>query len=251
MLSHNQAKHVQSLKLAKFRKLHGQFIAEGVKLAGELLESGMEVQQVFALESWIEAHEGALKAKSIPYQPVKETELARISQMTTPNEVLMLVKVPQRPAGEMPAGDIILFLDRIQDPGNMGTILRTADWFGIKDIVCSPGCADVYGPKVVQSTMGSISRVRVTEREPEEFLKAAGRNATVYGTMMEGENIFRAELKTPAIVVIGNESQGISENLMPFIQQKIGIPSWSNQAESLNAAIATAIVCAEFRRKTE
>jgi TrmH family RNA methyltransferase len=249
MLSHNQAKHVQSLKHAKFRKLHGQFIAEGVKLAEELLAGDMEIQQVYALEGWLEKHEGALREKNIPFQPVREAELSRISQLTTPNEVLVLVKIPDVDRDVISTEDITLLLDRIQDPGNMGTILRTADWFGIKDIICSPGCADVYNPKVVQSTMGSITRVRVTEREPQAFLTKAGDRAAVYGAMMEGENIFHAKLKTPAIIVIGNESQGISGELIPLISHQIGIPGWSDKAESLNAAVAAGIVLAEFRRR--
>jgi TrmH family RNA methyltransferase len=248
MLSHNQAKHIRSLKLAKFRKANGQFIAEGVKLAEELIQSKFEVLEVFALEPWIEKNREKLHTKNISIHPVKESELSRISLLSTPNEVLLVVKM-QGEEKEISISDITLYLDRIQDPGNMGTIIRTADWFGINDVVCSPGCADIYNPKVVQSTMGSIARVKVIEKEPVEFFEKLGKGAHVFGTMMEGEDIFQAELNIPAIVVIGNESQGISQQLTPFISKNLRIPGWSDKAESLNASVATGVVLAEFRRR--
>jgi TrmH family RNA methyltransferase len=249
MLSHNQAKHIRSLKLAKYRKLHGQFIAEGIKLAEELLESDFEVQQLFGVADWIERNQEKLSQLNVPVHQISDKELARVSLLSTPNEVLLLVKIPEEEDEIIPK-DLMLYLDRIQDPGNLGAILRTADWFGIQTIICSPGCADLYNPKVVQSTMGSITRVRVMEREPQDFLKKVGKSVAVYGTMKEGENIYGSELKVPALILIGNESQGISDKLIPLINNKIGIPGRSDKAESLNAAVATGIILSEFRRRT-
>lgn len=249
MLTRNQIRHIQSLRHAKSRSEHGQFVAEGVKLAAELLDSPLRVLEVFALKDWLTHHEEQLSAKGIPFQEIHEGELGKISHLVTPNEVVLLVKLPDSPADDLLSTDIILFLDRIQDPGNMGTILRTADWFGIRDIVCSPGCADVFSPKVVQASMGSITRVRVLEKEPEGFLATAGNGAVIYGAMADGESIYEMALETPAIIVIGNESQGISEAMKPFIHCRVGIPRYGDQAESLNAAVATGIVLAEFRRR--
>jgi TrmH family RNA methyltransferase len=249
MLSRNQTKHVQSLRLPKFRRLHGQFVAEGVKLAEELLESQYEILEIFALDSWLKINENILSRRKIRHQEINERELARISQLVTPNEVLMLVRIPDDRSGEISMTDLALFLDRIQDPGNLGTIIRTADWFGIGTIVCSPGCADLYNPKVIQSTMGSFTRVQVTERDSTEFLAMAGEKATIYGTMAGGENIYDAALDLPAVLVIGNESQGVSEELFPLLHRRIGIPRRSEKAESLNAAVAAAIICSEFRRR--
>lgn len=249
MLSHNQAKHIQSLKQPKFRREHGQFVAEGVKLAEELLGSSFRIAEVYALAAWLKKNEPLLVQKRIRFQEVDEIELTRISQLVTPNEVLMLVEIPEETQDDLPLPDLALFLDRIQDPGNLGTIIRTADWFGIELVVCSPGCADLYNPKVIQSTMGSITRVKVVERDGQEFLAKVSGQAVVYGAMAGGKDIYKLEAGFPAVVVIGNESQGISQELLPLISEQIGIPRRSGKAESLNAAVATAVICSEFRRK--
>jgi RNA methyltransferase, TrmH family len=249
MLSRNQAKHIQSLKLPKFRREHGQFVAEGVKLAEEMLESSFRIAEVFCMESWLKKNEAALVRKGIRFQEVDETELERISQMVTPNEVLMVVEIPEEQQDDLHLPDLTLFLDQIQDPGNLGTIIRTADWFGIGLVVCSPGCADLYNPKVIQSTMGSITRVKVVECDGQEFLARASVQAVVYGAVAGGQDIYQLEVSFPAVVVIGNESQGISKDLFPLINEQIGIPRFSAKAESLNAAVATAVICSEFRRK--
>jgi TrmH family RNA methyltransferase len=249
MLSRNQAKHIHSLKLPKFRQEHGQFVAEGLKLAEELLESNYKISEVFALAPWLEKHESALIRKGIRFFEVDEIELGKISQLVTPNEVLMLVEIPDEPGDELLLPDLTLFLDRIQDPGNLGTIIRTADWFGIGLVVCSSGCADIYNPKVIQSTMGSITRVKVVERNGNEFLSGQAGKAVVFGAVAGGKNVYGADLRFPAVVVIGNESKGISNDLLPLIGEQIGIPPFSGKAESLNAAVATAVICSEFRRR--
>ncbi len=249
MLSYNQAKHLHSLRLPKFRKAHRQFIAEGVKLADELLASSYSISSVYALAGWLTENEASLRDRNIVYQEINELELSRISQMVTPNEVVLVVNMPDDDGDDIPFDDLVLFLDRIQDPGNMGTIIRSADWFGIKEIVCSPGCADIYNRKVVQSSMGSITRVKVRERDSESFLKEASGHVTIYGAVLEGDNLYQQELRSPALLVIGNESQGIAKDLLPYIQHKTSIPGYSPKVESLNAAIATSIILSEFRRR--
>jgi TrmH family RNA methyltransferase len=220
-----------------------------VKLAEELLNSSYDVQEVYATGDWLEKKQEILNRRNIHYIQVSDRELARISQLSSPREVLLLVNIPEESSESIPSGDIILCLDQIQDPGNMGTIIRVADWFGISTVIASPGCADIYNQKVVQSTMGSITRVRVIEQEVENYLKTPTTEAVVYGAVIGGENIYDVEVNTPAIIIVGNESHGISPGLLPYVNERIGIPRWSKQAESLNAATATAIICSEFRRR--
>ena len=249
MLSNKQVKHIRSLSQQKFRLQSGEFIAEGVKLADELIESSFEISWIYALGSWLKDHELSLIKKRISYQEIDDRDLKRISQLVTPNEVLLVVKIPDQITDPFPIKDMALFLDHIQDPGNLGTIIRTADWFGIATVVCSPGCAELYNPKVIQATMGSFTRVRVIYRELKDFFDSARDSATIYGAIPGGENLFDMPLKTPAVVIIGNESRGISEDILPYVHYKAGIPRWSGKAESLNAAIAAAIICSEFRRR--
>jgi len=183
-------------------------------------------------------------------QQIKDEELKKISNLVTPNEVLAIIGYPD-PAVPSPEkyGKIILLLDRIQDPGNLGTIIRTADWFGIGHIFCSPDTVDVYNPKVVQATMGSICRVEVHYTDLREFLVSLDASWKKYGTVSDGENIYKADLEFPAAIVIGNESKGISETYFPLLTHRLGIPSRSNGAESLNASVAAGIICSEFCRR--
>jgi RNA methyltransferase, TrmH family len=250
MISKSQIKYLNSLKLGKFRDFNREFIAEGVKLVEDVLDNHLPVRKIYALESWIESHKQLFEHQAIAIEVVTEAELSRVSSLVTPNEVLALVGYPETgiPSPE-DLGKIILVLDRIQDPGNLGTIIRTADWFGIHDIFCSPDTADVYNPKVVQATMGSICRVGVHYTDLKQFLPGLGKNRHIYGTIPDAENIYGAELLFPAAIIIGNESKGISEELFPLIKHRIGIPSGPKGAESLNAAVAAGIVCSEFCRR--
>jgi len=254
MISKNQIQHIKSLTISKFRKMHGEFIAEGPKIIDELLNSSFKVKHVFALEEWINAY-GSVLQKDISIVKVSEKELDRISNLKNPNQVLAVVEMPTSKKPPKSINDLTLMLDNISDPGNMGTIIRTADWFGIKTIICSENCVDIYNPKVVQATMGSIFRVNIHYIDLEENLKKTPPGPNVYGTFQDGKNIYHTELDGKGIVVIGNESKGISANLHPFITEKISIPSYSainrQSAESLNASIASAIICAEFRRQSK
>jgi TrmH family RNA methyltransferase len=251
MLTKNLVKHLQSLRDRKSREEHREFLAEGVKLVDELLNSHFAVLKIFGTTAWIESHEDFLAGKENLVHEVSEDELKKISSLVTPNEVIAVVGIPDDllPEDEK-AGKLVLMLDRIQDPGNLGTIIRTADWFGIRHIFCSEDTADLYNPKVVQATMGSIFRVNVHYTGLGDLIKAMKGSRAIYGAFSDGENIYQIELKSPAVVLIGNESKGISRGLIPMITDKIGIPAVSKGAESLNASVATGILCSEFYRRS-
>jgi TrmH family RNA methyltransferase len=255
MLSRNQISFVNSLKQKKFREEHQLFIAEGAKIVPELFASEIQIKQLYATE-------GFLKSAQIPSGieciEVKSNELERISSLTTPNEVLAVCSIPQRKVdSSVYKGKLSLVLDDVKDPGNMGTIIRIADWFGIENIVCSPNSVDVYNPKVVQATMGSIARINIFYSPVSEFIDGQKQNNSlrVFGALLEGENIYSKTLPSEGLIVIGNESRGISAEVQQVLTDKISIPSFSHykqnsgEAESLNAAIATAIICSEFRRR--
>lgn len=259
MLTKKELQFVNSLKQKKHREEHGLFIAEGTKIVEELLASEVEVQQVFATQSFLEKN--AIN-RHIAVTEVKEAELERLSALTTPNETLAVCCIPKHTFDKATLnGKLTLVLDNIRDPGNLGTIIRIADWFGIDTIICSPETVDVYNPKVVQATMGSIARIKLHYMQLPllfEELKAVSETCPmlhVYGALLEGDTLYSKNVLNEGLIVIGNESKGISEQVLPYITDKISIPSFSHyksvsgEAESLNAAIATAIICSEFRRK--
>ncbi|MCF8296406.1 MAG: RNA methyltransferase [Saprospiraceae bacterium] len=251
MISINQIKYLNSLKQQKFRKANLEFIVEGEKNVNELLKSSWEISNLYALESWILENETILK--DIIVEPVSEKELERISLLKTPNKVLAVAKIQeQKLIIDKLFPGLILMLDNISDPGNLGTIIRIADWYGIKNIICSNQTVELYNPKVIQATMGSFTRVNVYYENLEDVLGKIPKKIPVYGSFMDGENIAKTKLDNNAIAIIGSESQGISQKLLPFINKKIAIPSYNNEAskaESLNASIATAIICHEFLRE--
>ena len=253
MLSKNQAKYLQSLHMGKFRDEYKVFPAEGVKLVNELLLSHFIIIEIFGLKDWFEKNKELVQAKKTVFQEITSDELKKISNLVTPNEVLAVVQYPElKVPDSSDLGELTLYLDQIQGPGNLGTIIRTADWFGIRNIFCSPGTADVYNPKVVQATMGSICRVNIQYLEPEKLKQHLDPSWKIYGTLPGSENIYNSELLYPAVIVIGNESKGISESTKSLLTHAIGIPSFAEGAESLNASVATGIVISEFcRRKTK
>ena len=247
MLSKNQLKLVRSLEMKKNRRHEGLFVAEGPKVVGDLLRAGFKARNVF---STVE-REGA--------QIVTEEELRRLSFLQHPQEVLAVMEIPDNSSlstSSLPfltKGRLALALDGVQDPGNVGTIVRIADWFGIDTIYCSPDTADVYGPKVVQATMGSLAHVHIFYIDLVELLSHV--EVPVYGTLLDGKNIYEEELSQEGIIVMGNEGNGISEPIRQLISRRLLIPNYhtsdENTAESLNVAIATAITCAEFKRRKE
>jgi RNA methyltransferase, TrmH family len=235
MLSKKMVKDIQSLGLKKHREETGMFVAEGPKVVGELLQviPGF-VETVYATEDWIQ---NTAPAGSVPVVPVSEAELERISQLQTPNKVVAVFRqLPaKRPIGE----SFTLYLDTLQDPGNFGTIIRIADWFGVKDIVCSRGCADLYNPKVIQSTMASIARVNTWHEEGEDWLEQ--QKAPVYAATLGGKPLSQFGKVAKGILLIGNESRGLSPELIKRATEQVTIPR-IGEAESLNAAVATGII---------
>lgn len=249
MLSASQIKHIRSLSQQKFRNMHSQFVIEGDKMVKELLNSDFRVEAIFATNDWLrdaEAHAGKQIFKTTAVSPA---ELSRISNLKTANRVLAVVHKPEVNMGKEIFDDLVLALDRIADPGNLGTIIRIADWFGIKHILCSHDTVEFYNPKVVQATMGSLFRVKVHYVDLAHTIKVLARDVPKYAAVLDGENIYKEELPQNAVILIGSESHGISEPVRKLIDHKVMIPAVDSGAESLNASVATAVICSEFRRK--
>jgi TrmH family RNA methyltransferase len=254
MLTNSQIKHINSLKHGKYRIAFNEFIAEGSKLVLDLINSPYRLKAVYATLQWIGVNKDILNQHGLEAGQVTSNELGRITALTTAPDVFAIFEISQRlPDPSDLYSDLVLVLDNIRDPGNLGTIIRTADWFGIKTILCSPHCVDLYNPKVIQATMGSIARVNVVYTDLKDVLREILPGTIVYGAMTDGEDILTTHLGNNGFIIIGNESNGISSDVLPFIDKKISIPSYSpdktNKAESLNAAIACAIICFEFRKR--
>lgn len=244
MLSKNEIKYIQSLGHKKRRDEERLFLMEGNKMVAELLAHyPSQIVRLYATETFFEQHPAAKKIQQ--HHIISEEELGRISQLQTPNQALALVHYFPEAAIELPSTEWTLALDGIRDPGNMGTIIRLADWFGIGTIICSPDCADIYNPKVVQATMGSIMRVTVVEKELAVFLK--DQQLPVVGAVLGGKELSSFEFPKAGILVIGNESNGIREEVISLLTEKLMIPRFG-EAESLNAAIATSIFLWELKR---
>lgn len=240
MLTKNQIKFISNLKNKKHRQESGLFVVEGIKGVREFLDSNYELEQVYTLEVL-----DFLNQKNKVTQ-ISEQELQKISTQITPNTCLGVFKMRQ--IKEVLIGGIQIALDGISDPGNLGTIIRLCDWFGVSDLICSENCVDVYNPKVVQASMGSLARVQVVYKNLLEFLPNV--KVPVYGTFLEGESIYKAKLPKDAFIVLGNEANGISQEVKSLITHFITIPRFGalQQTESLNVATATAITLSEFKR---
>jgi len=251
MFSKNNIKIINSLRKKKYRAIEQKFIAEGEKLVTEIINSNLEIIEVFATKEWIEKNDSL----SIKISQIETKDLKKISSLSTPNNVLAIVKIPDWnfKKNEI-ANSISIILDDIRDPGNLGTIIRIADWFGIENIFCSESSVDVFNSKVVQATMGAICRTKIHYIDIVTLLNDFSDldNFAVYGTFLEGKNIYSENLLDKGFIIMGNESNGISNNLLPLISKKLFIPSFPknvNTSESLNISVATAIVCSEFRRR--
>ena len=240
MVSKNQIKRITSLLQKKYRKQEQLFFVEGVKGVQELLDSNFELVELFTTNSELFSVD-----KSKVYA-ITASELQKISALTTPNTCLALFKIPSAVAFEEKG--LIVALDDVRDPGNLGTIIRLCDWFGIKTLYCSEESVDVYNPKVVQATMGSISRVNVVYGNLEHLLSET--KLPVFGTFMDGKNIYKEQLSSEGIIVMGNEANGISKPIENLISERIAIPRFGDlqATESLNVATATAIILSEFKR---
>lgn len=250
MLSKNKIKYIRSLELKKNRKEEQVFVAEGHKLVGDLL-GYFPCRLLIATSEWLQMHASVLADEIIE---VTQEELSRASLLKTPQEVLAVFEQPSYNFNpEVIRTTLCLALDDVQDPGNLGTIIRLADWFGIEHIFCSTGTADVFNPKTVQATMGALARVKVYYCSLPQLIGEV-KDAPVYGTFLDGNIIYAESLSANGLIVMGNEGKGVSPEVEKMINKRLYIPNYPQEretSESLNVAIATAVVCAEFRRREE
>ena len=251
MISKNQIKYIHQLELKKFRKQEGLFIDEGHKVVGDLLRAGFKPRQIFAVQDWITDNSSQLSVLDSQLSEVNLEELTRLSLLQHPQQVLALFPIPDEQTIPSPKNALSILLDNVQDPGNLGTIIRIADWFGIDTIYCSLGTVDAWNPKVVQATMGSIARVHIKYVDPQLLFDSLPDKFPVYGTFLDGDNIYTQQLSQQGIIVMGNEGNGISDAVRSRVTHKLLIPDFhkGDTADSLNVAIATAITCSEFRRR--
>ena len=250
MLSKNDIKNIKSLEHKNFRTEKGLFIAEGHKTVLELTGK-FSCTLLAATQDWLDCH------RNIPAERIESVttdELKRASLLQSPQDVLAVFRIPKSEIkmSDTAQNNLVLALDDVQDPGNLGTIIRLADWFGIKDVFCSKGTADIYNPKAVQATMGALARVRVHYTDLKQSIKELPESVPVYGTFLDGEIIYDTKLSANGVIIMGNEGNGITPEIKQSVTHKLYIPNWPKGAptsESLNVAIATAIVCSEFRRR--
>ncbi len=252
MLTQNKTKYIQSLQIKKIRQQNNCFIIEGEKMVMELLNSNFKTIELFALHDYI-YHNNEIIINRCHVIEITERELKKISSLKTPNKVIALAEIPQHKLEPNSFESLNIALDNIQDPGNMGTIIRTANWFGVKNIFCSHNTVDAYNPKVIQATMGVIFRTNIIYTDLKYIIeKAENSGQCIYGTLLDGDNIYNSDLNNNGLIVLGNESKGISKPIQKLISNKIYIPDFpkgSTVTESLNVGIANAIVLAEFRRR--
>ena len=240
MLSKNQIKFIRSLKKKKFRQLNQLFLAEGVKVVNELLNSSFKLHKLYGTASF----QNTFKINDL--QIITEEELKMVSDFTNPNQVIGIFEIPQekKPLDQ----GLTVALDDINDPGNLGTIIRLCDWFGVSQLICSNNTVDCFNPKVVQASMGSLTRIQINYVDLSASLPQEQR--VIYGTFLDGENIYNSKHDINSVLVLGNEANGISERIGELVQRKLTIPQFGDQqqTESLNVATATAIFLSEFRR---
>ena len=253
MLSKNQVKLVSSLQKKKFRDQHQLFVAEGYKLISDLLESKLESKYIIHTK---QANISDLLKfnKELELVECDTSDLKKISSLKTPSDLIGVFEIPNSEINNNEISrSLSILLDDVQDPGNLGTIIRIADWFGIQHVFCSKNTVDLYNPKVIQATMGALSRVKVIYTDlPQLINEFVSTDFPVYGTFLEGETIYTSKLSTQGFIIMGNEGKGISPELKPTVSKKLFIPNFpSDQAtsESLNVSVACSIVCSEFRRR--
>jgi len=236
MLSNNDTKLIKSLVKKKFRQKYNKFVVEGVKNIEEVLRSTIKIEKIYSTEP-------IFSDSDVETDLISENELKKISHLVQPNTALALCEIPEEK--KLNLDGFVIALDDVRDPGNLGTIIRMADWFGIRQVICSMETVDLYNPKVIQSSMGSFTRVQVNYADLEQVFKTY--KNPVLGAFMEGENIYRTDFPEKAILLMGNEANGTSEGLIPDISKKISVPRFGNlqQTESLNVAMATGIILGE------
>ena len=255
MISKNRAKFIVSLQKKKVRDEERLFVIEGDKIVREFLASGIRINSLIAKPEFISSIPHELLNSVSEVDDVSYDELKAISTLKTPHNALAIIQMPDRDLNpDEVYNELCVALDFVQDPGNMGTIIRAAGWFGIKNIICSPDCVDVYNPKVIQASMGALLHVNIFYSDLKNFLKTAEKeNIPVFGTLLEGESIYSYRLTNKGVILLGNESKGISPELFPFITDKIMIPKFSmgkHGIDSLNVGMAASVVFSEFARRS-
>ena len=247
-ISHSCIRYIRSLDQKKVRRTEKVFLAEGPKIVGDLL-GRFDCQLLVATSEWLQANRQVAAEEVLE---VSAEELSRASLLRTPQQVLGVFKQPDYNFDPtLPRRSLCLALDGVQDPGNLGTIIRVADWFGIEDIFCSPDTVEVYNPKVIQATMGAIARIRTHYTSLSEMLVKL-QDAPIFGTFLDGSNIYQEALSSNGLIIMGNEGNGISPEIAALVNRRLFIPNYPTDrptSESLNVAIATSIICAEFRRR--
>ena len=250
MLSKALQKRISALENKKQRKESGLFVAEGGKTVLDPLSAGIKAERLIATTEWLQEHKLQLGADVVE---VSNSEMKQISFQQAPQGVLGIFHQPQHEADfSAPQNELCLALDNVQDPGNLGTIVRIADWFGIENIFCSIGTADIYNPKTIQATMGAIARVKVHYVDLPALINSIKEKAPIYGTFLDGEDIYRKELKNYGLIIMGNEGNGIGKECAEQVAERLFIPNYPagrETSESLNVSVATAIICSEFRRR--
>ncbi len=250
MISKSLLKLIRSLDVKKYRRETGLFVAEGSKCVSDILKSGIFCEKIIATDKWLSENRLETKAEIIT---VSSEELQKASFLCAPQGVIGIFRQHKEEFDPSVAErELCLALDDIQDPGNLGTIVRIADWFGIENIFCSHNTADIYNPKTVQSTMGAIGRVKVHYVDLPQFLASLNGKAPIYGTFLDGDNMYEKELSNNGIILMGNEGKGVSAECAKAVNERLFIPNYPagrSTSESLNVSTATAIVCAEFRRR--
>ena len=255
MISKNRIKFIASLQKKKVRDDEKLYVIEGDKLVKEFLSAGIRLRMLVAKPEFISGLPAKLIAETDEIEKVSYDELKQMSTLKTPHNALAVVQIPDiRPDNKLILQGLCAALDFVQDPGNLGTIIRAAGWFGIKNIVCSEDCVDVYNPKVIQASMGAIMHVNVFYCDLIKFLDdAKNMPVPVFGTLLEGTSIYTHALSRNGVILLGNESKGISDDLLPFVTEKIKIPKFNSSTEgidSLNVGMAASIVFSEFMRKS-
>jgi len=251
MLSKQEIQIIRSLGIKKYRQKYLKYLAEGEKICLEIIHASTElIDTLYCLEDFHVRHVAILENKAINYSVISKKELQKISQLKHPNNSLIVLNMPESGLNQETKNcNNILYLDDISDPGNLGTIMRTVEWFGVDLLLLSPNCVDPYNPKVVQSSMGSLFRIRFSIVELNHFLNNQERDFNVYIADMNGKNAFQTEFKNPSILVLGNESQGVQLKLNDQASEVISVPSAGSPTESLNVSIAGAILLAEMYKK--
>jgi RNA methyltransferase, TrmH family len=249
MISKKWVKLITSLQHKKYRKQHQAFLVEGAKSVLELFSSDYQVQILFITEEFYQQHIRLLQKQSLPYQIVSQQELEKTGVFQTNNACLAVVATKPNQSLAVSGDEYILMLDDVKDPGNLGTILRIADWFGITKLVCSENTTDFYNPKVISASMGSFTRVQVYYCDLVSYLKTMDNALPVYGAFLDGTDVHTIAFAKGGILLMGNESQGINQELTPFVTNRIHIPRYGG-AESLNVGIATAVICDNIRRSS-